>query len=195
MNFISSRRVHAPLRISALLISGLLTASSSVFAEFSDATTGFAIRPPPEFTTQSTTRRQFDVGVGIAAVSGTPTAAGNSAFVCEAGFKAAATNNSLTVSEINAFVDKPEWRNLIRATFELIGTVTAEHLFTQEGYRGIELQVTPKMGPNAANVRIVVSIMETSKGRTTFLCNTTTKDIEMGLPQFRAIRSSITLPK
>jgi hypothetical protein len=177
------------------LVAGALLFPAMASAEFSDPATGFAIKPPVGFTTQQTTRRQFDVGVGITSTSGVPAAAGTSAFVCEGGFKAAATNNDLTQAEINAFVDKPEWRKLIRSTFELIGTVKAERRFTQEGYRGVELQVTPKAGPDAANVRIVVALIETAKGRTTLLCNTTRKDIGKGLQQFRAIRASIILPK
>jgi hypothetical protein len=173
----------------------LLLMPGSGLAEFSDSTTGFAIRPPAGFTTQQTNRRQFDVGVGITSITGEPAAAGTSPYVCEAGFKAAASNNSLTVEEINAFVDKPEWLKIIRSTFELMGTVTSEERFTQENYRGVELQVTPKAGPDAANVRMFVAIMETAKGRTTMVCNTTSKDIDKGLPQFRAIRSSLTLPK
>jgi hypothetical protein len=181
--------------VCAGLVAAPLLAPVMAQAQFADPSTGFAIAPPAGFSTQPTTRRQFDVGVGIAAISGTPGAAGTSAFVCEAGFKAAAANNQLTVAEINALIDKPEWRKLIRSTFELIGTVTAERRFTQEGYRGIELQVTPKAGPDAANVRMVVSMIETARGRTTLLCNTTRKDIGKGLPQFRAIRASLTLPK
>jgi hypothetical protein len=177
------------------LVAGSLLVPAMALAEFSDPSTGFAIRPPAGFTTQPTTRRQFDVGVGITSTTGLPAAAGTSAFICESGFKAAANNNDLTQAEINAFVDKPEWRKLIRSTFELIGTVTAERRFTQEGYRGVELQVTPKAGPDAANVRMFVALVETTKGRTTLLCNTTRKDIGKGLPVFRAIRASITLPK
>ncbi len=177
------------------LVAGSLLKPVPALAEFSDPSTGFAIRPPAGFTTQQTTRRQFDVGVGITSTTGVPAAAGTSAFVCEGGFKAAATNNDLTQAEINALVDKPEWRKLIRSTFELIGTVKAERRFTQEGYRGVELQVTPKAGPDAANVRMVVAMVETAKGRTTVLCVTTLKDLAKGLPQFRAIRASITLPK
>lgn len=190
-----NRIIRAQIAWLAALAAGLLLAPVTARAEFADPSTGFAIRPPAGFTIQPTTRRQFDVGVGVASASGVPAAAGTSAFVCEAGFKAAATNNDLTMKEINAFVDKPEWRKLIRSTFELVGTVTAERRFTQDGYRGIELQVTPKMGPDAANVRLVVAMIETAKGRTTLLCNTTRSDIGKGLPQFRAIRASMIFPK
>jgi hypothetical protein len=177
------------------LLAALLLIPASAQAEFSDLSTGFAIRPPAPFTAEPTTRRQFDVGVGIKSGNGSLAPAGSSAFVCEAGFKAAAGNNTLSVQEINAFVDKPEWRKLIRSTFELIGTVRSERRFTLEGYRGIELQVTPKAGPDASNVRLFVSMVETAKGRTTLICNTVRSDLAKGLPQFRAIRSSMTVPK
>jgi hypothetical protein len=175
---ISRVKLHR-MKLSCLLAALLLPAPAQ--AEFSDPSSGFAIRPPAPFTVEPTGRRQFDVGVGIKSGSGKPAAAGTSAFVCEAGFKAAQSNTSLSVREINALVDKPEWRKLVRSTFELLGTVRSERRFTLQGHRGVELQVTPKAGPDASNVRLI--------------CNTVRRDLAKGLPQFRAIRSSMTVPK
>jgi hypothetical protein len=71
----------------------------------------------------------------------------------------------------------------------------AERRFSQKGYRGVELQITPKAGPDSANVRIVVLLIETAKGRTTLICKTIRKNSGKGLAQCRAIRTSITIPQ
>jgi hypothetical protein len=177
-----------------LLIAALSPYAAQAFS--TDPATGFGIRPPAPFVAEQTTnRRQFDVGVGVKSTTGSPAPAGSGAYVCEAGFKAAAQNNRLSRDEINAFMDKPEWVNVARATMELAFAINAQQRFTLEGYRGIEFRGQPKGGPGAENVRMFMSIVETAKGRTTVICLTDKAAFGKVLPQFRAIRASINLPK
>ncbi len=181
----------------AILASVILLQASAALAQnsFADPATGFGLAPPAPFAIEPTTRRQFDVGVGIKSASGQPAPAGTSPYVCEAGFKAAPQNASLTQAEINAQMEKPEWVRLIRATIELAFNVTAERRFTLQGFRGIEFQGSPKAGPGHENARMVMSMVETPKGRVTMVCVTERSGFDRALPQFRAIRATITLPK
>jgi hypothetical protein len=183
------RSIPALLALAALSPTGAHAFSA-------DPASGFGIRPPAPFVAEQTTnRRQFDVGVGIRSTTGAPAGAGTSPYVCEAGFKAAPQNASLSRAEINALMDKPEWANLARATMELVFDITAQQRFTLEGYRGVEFRGQPKAEPASANIRMFMSMVETSKGRVSMICVTDRASFAKGLPQFRAIRATINLPK
>jgi hypothetical protein len=162
---------------------------------FADPSTGFGITVPAPFTLEPTSRRQFDVGIGVKSSTGLPPLVGTGQYVCEAGFKAASQNNDLTREEINAFVQKPEWRKVARAVIELGFTVSSERTFMLSGFRGVEYQARPKFGPGAEEVRGLVSMVETSKGRTTVLCLTDRRAFQGSLATFRSLRSAVTIPQ
>lgn len=183
-------------RLSLAFLTSILAASPA-FAQgtFADAATGFGITPPAPFVAEQTSRRQFDVGAGVKSTTGKPAPAGTGAYVCEAGFKAAAQNNDLTREQINAQMDKPEWRKLARSAIELAFNVTAEQRFTLQGFRGLEFRGSPKAGPGHEEARMFMSMVETPKGRVTMVCVTERRGFERAVPQFRAIRAAINLPK
>jgi hypothetical protein len=181
--------------IPALVLLALMTGATAQ-AFFADPATGFGIKPPAPFVAEQTTnRRQFDIGVGVKSTTGNPAPAGTGGYVCETGFKAAPQNNGLSRSEINALMDKPEWVNVARSTIELAFSISGQQRFTLEGYRGIEFRGQPKAGPGAENARMFMSFVETAKGRVTIVCLTDKAAFSKALPQFRAIRASINLPK
>jgi len=183
-------------RLAAIvLIFGFTPGHASAQGSFADPATGFGMKVAAPFTVEPTTRRQFDVGVGVKSSTGSPPLVGTGQFVCEAGFKAAAQNNGLTREEINAFVQKPEWRKVARATLELVFTVTAERTFMLSGFRGVEYQVRPKMGPGAEDVRMLMSLVETPKGRTTVLCLADRRSFQRSLAPFRTLRGGVTVPQ
>jgi hypothetical protein len=184
-------------RLSRLaMAAGLWMGCSQGAMAFSDPSTGFGVRPIAGYTVEATSaRRQFDVGVGLNPIAERPGKAGTGSYVCEVGFKAAAANAGLSKAEINALVGKVEWLNLMRASIELAFNVTAVRRFTLDGFRGVEFEATPKMGPGAADVRVFGSIVETARGRVTQMCVTVKDDYRRALPQFRAIRAGITLPQ
>lgn len=174
--------------------------ATSASASFQDRATGFAIAPPSPFMTVPTTNRNFDVGVGLRSSTNFPPTIGNTLdgsqpFVCQAGFKAAPQNNDLTKAQINELMGKPEWRGVIRTTLELMFQIDGESAFTLQGYRGIELRARPKAGPDAENVRALISFVETAKGRTTMICLTNRASFHKALPHFRAARTTLTLPE
>ncbi len=178
-----------------VLVAALLAQPALARSPFADPSTGFGIDPPAPFVAEPTSRRQFDVGVGVKSTTGQPAPAGTGAYVCEAGFKAAPQNNALTRAEINAQMDKPEWANLARAAIELAFNVTAQQRFTLQGFRGIEFRGSPKAGPGHENARMFMSMVETPKGRVTMVCITERAGFDRALARFRAIRATLNLPK
>ncbi|MGL4496941.1 MAG: hypothetical protein ACRCUX_14110, partial [Beijerinckiaceae bacterium] len=159
------------MRLPAIL-SAWAALTGAAFA-FSDSATGFAVAPPAPFTTEPTQRRQFDVGAGVISPAGKPPIVGETKYICEAGFKSAPQNASLTRAQINTMIESKEWVNLARAALELAFSIEAQNHFTLRGYRGMEFHARPKLGPGHENVRMSVSMVETPKGRVTVICGTT----------------------
>jgi hypothetical protein len=185
-----------PLTAGVLLI-GL---SVPAAAAFRDSATGFSIAPPAPFVTEPTTHRTFDVAVGLRSATNLPPSVGRSPdgsqpFICEAGFKAAAQNDNVSKADINAMMAKPEWRKVIRSTLELVFQIDGESAFALQGYRGLELRARPKAGPGAENVRALISFVETARGRTTLICLTDRASFNKAVPQFRAVRATMTAPE
>ena len=160
-----------------------------------DSATGFAIVADDSFTVQRTTnRKQFDVGFGIRAKGDPTTVDTTGGFACEAGFKSAPQNASLTREQINTMVDNPDWRNVVRANMNLIFDIVTEDTFSLQGYRGVELTLRPKAGAGGG-VQLFMSMIETAKGRMTMLCNSSVSGMPTALPTFRAIRQNVRLPE
>jgi hypothetical protein len=90
---------------------------------------------------------------------------------------------------------KPEWRKVIRSTLELVFQIDGERAFTLQGYRGIKLRVRFKAGAGADDVRALMSFVETARGRTTLICLTDRASFNKALPQFRAVRATMTAPE
>jgi protein TonB len=170
-------------------------AAMSPALAFEDPATGFAVRTRRPFLVTPSDRPQFDVGVGLDDADGRIPIAGTGRHLCEAGFKAAPQNASLTQTQINAVASAPEWRNLVKSTFELGFKVTAIRNVRIANVVGAEIEAIPKTGPGAADARAYATLHETPKGRVTLVCVTTAKAYPKALASFRAVRDAITPPK
>ncbi|MGL4634601.1 MAG: hypothetical protein ACRCWF_01335 [Beijerinckiaceae bacterium] len=186
-----------PLISPVILAGAFFCCVNAVQAQgFQDPSTGFGVKPPAPFKAEQTTnRRQFDVGVGISSSTGKPAPKGTGTHVCEAGFKAAPQNADLSIADINKLTDTPQRQKQVRDTIEMIFLVTRTRTFTLQGVRGLEFEGRPRFGPDAENARMMMSMIETPKGRVTKVCVTSRAEIDKALPQFRAIRAGLTLPK
>jgi hypothetical protein len=89
----------------------------------------------------------------------------------------------------------PEWQNVHKSLFELTGTVSDLVTFEHQGYTGIEMTITPKVGPAGESIRMLVSTVETPKGRTALICIAEKDGIAAALPQFRTVRAAIRAPE
>ena len=131
--------------------------------------------------------RQFDVAIDVASRTHKR--------LCSIGFKSKPENASLSKADINAMMAKPEWQNSQKSLFESTSTISDLVTFGHQGYTGIEMTITPKLGPAAESIRMIVSTMETPKGHTALICITDKDEIAAALPQFRAVRAAIRAPE
>ena len=114
---------------------------------------------------------------------------------CTVGHKKKPESAAATKAEINALMGSPQWQNVKKRLFEQTGTVTDLATFDHQGYTGIEMTVTPKAGPAAEALRMVVSTIETAKGRTALICVADRDSFGAALPEFRAVRATIRAPE
>lgn len=163
---------------------------------YGDPATNLSVSPPKPFVGKAgKPHPQFDVTIDIDSTTGTPKAVNADGRLCTLGFKPAPQNAQLNREIINAQMAKPEWQQLYRDMFETIGTVSDLKLFEHQGFNGIELVVTPKAGPNAENIRMFTSTLETPKGRTALICVTDQAGLAASLTQLKALRATIHAPE
>ncbi len=162
---------------------------------FEDKTTGLKVVPPAPFEAEAAKRPNQDAVAGVFSTTGVPAAATSGKYICEIGFKSAAQNAGLSKEQINEFLGDPAWQTTATETIGRVFTINATETFSLDGFTGFEMIGTPKVGPDAANTRLVLSINETAKGRTTTSCSVRAGDLATALPMLRAIRASITLPQ
>lgn len=186
-----TRSLHLCTALASLLIAGGAAAQS-----YGDPATGLSVSPPAGFKAEvGRPHPQFEVTIDISSKTGTPKAINSTGQLCTLGFKSSTQNAKLTREVVNEQMTKPEWQQLYREMFETIGTVSDLKLFEHQGFSGIELIVTPKDGPNAQNVRMFTSTLETAKGRTALICTTDQAGLAAALPQFKALRATIHAPE
>ena len=178
----------SPRSIAALVLVAAVTASGPLAAQsYADPTSGLAVDPPKPFSAQpGPPRPQFDVSIDVASTDKR---------VCTVGFKTLPQNASLSKADINAMMADANWRNLHQSIFEIIGTVSDLVTFDHQGYTGIEITVAPKISPGAGTMRMVVSTVETAKGRTALICVADKDSLAAALPDFRAVRATIRAPE
>lgn len=184
-----------PLFAATLLALALVTTSTQAFEH---KASGFAVDLPDTFIVDPGIDQMddYDILVGINPVSGDPAPADMSPFVCQAGFQGSDGNAGMRQKEINAMASGTnDWTRRIISAFEPVMRIDAYENFNLLGITGIQLTTTPKLGPNAANTRIVFSILETPKGRTMLVCTATRQGIWRALPTFRTIRGGIIPPR
>lgn len=186
-----TRSFCLPAALAAVVLAGSAAAQS-----YGDPASGLSVSPPAGFKAEAgRPHPQFEVTIDISSKTGTPKAVNNTGQLCTLGFKRSTQNAKLTRELVNQQMAKPEWQQLYREMFETIGTVSDLKLFEHQGFSGIEMIVTPKTGPNAQNVRMFTSTMETAKGRTALICATDTAGLAAALPQFKTLRATIHAPE
>lgn len=181
--------------LARIALAASLTLAPSASIAFVDPATGFAVRPQAPFVVTPATRAQFDIAVDVNSRTGRPAPAGASSALCAAGFKSAPQNAHLTQAEINAAAGAPAYHDSVKTGLSPVFAVETIRNVRIGAVLGVETIARPKLGPDAANVRVYQTIHETPKGRVTLVCSTTKKDWDDALLSFRAIRNSIAIPK
>jgi hypothetical protein len=180
---LTCRLLAVVIVVAAATASGPLAAKS-----YTDPASGLSIDPPEPFAAQpGQPHRQFDVTIDVASTSDERH--------CALGFKQLPENALATKAEINALMASPESQNSHRSLFEQTGTVHDLSTFEHQGYIGVEVTITPKLGPAAESIRMLVSTVATPKGSTALICITDKDSLAAGLPDFRALRATMRAPE
>jgi hypothetical protein len=175
--------------LAVVIVVAAATASGPLAAKsYTDPASGLSVDPPEPFTAQpGQPHRQFDVTIDVASTSDKRH--------CALGFKQLPENASATKAEINALMASPGSQEVHRSFFEQTGTVHDLSTFEHQGYIGIEVTITPKLGPAAESIRMLVSTVATPKGSTALLCFADKDTLAAALPEFRAVRATIRAPE
>lgn len=160
----------------------------------SDAASGFGIEPGAPFTVEETASQADDRAFAIRSSTGQPPAAGTGA-LCRVGMKFMPPGTPADQAVQNARLDDKGIRDEIRKPLKPRYVIESEDVFELKGARGVQFITIPRAGPNADSVRVVLSFVETPKGRISLVCATPASSLDAALPVFADIRASILFPK
>ncbi len=157
-----------------------------------DEATGLAVLPPEGY---EASRAEGDARYAVVfAVQ----KANEAETGCKIAFQAAPQNAGLSQAEINAFTQKKEWTELIRATLSLRYDVESVMPFEQGGLAGAAVVADFKSTegePKAAELRSYLVLIDTPKGRTTVVCVGDKAGFEGRKPEFEAIARAVSPPR
>ena len=159
-----------------------------------DEATGLGVNLSDEFIVEATPpMAQYTANFGVKSASGTPANFEGEAYLCQVSFAPAPQNADLSQEEINAMLTSPEWLDLAKQSMEPVFTFEEDSGFELAGFNGHEFIAVPKQ-EGAEDVRLVLSMLETSKGRTAISCVAHADTLAETLDTFRAIRDGVTPP-
>lgn len=181
------------MRVLTLAVLASLTLAPAAFAQ-EDAATGLAIDLPDDFTVEAIPpAAPYTANFGVKSASGTPANFDGEAWLCQVSFAPAPQNADLSQDEINNMVTSPEWLQLAKDSMAPVFDFEQDSGFELAGFNGHEFVAVPKQA-GAENVRLVLSMLETSKGRTAISCVADEATLDEALPVFRTIRDSVAPP-
>ncbi len=177
-----------------LVVTTAIALISPAFA-LTDEMTGFGVDPPAPYVASLTSHPAHDMTIAVDSTTGKPSLVGTSKHLCGVSLKATPANSDYSQAQLNEGVDLPEWREAARNVVRNLGPIDRESVFALNKARGVEYVVHSDKGPDAGNVTLFLSIIETPRGRVSMSCATTREGFETAREDFKTIRSKITLPK
>lgn len=176
----------------ALVLVAAVLAAPAFAAE--DATTGLGVNLPDTFVVEaSTSPPPYNVTFGVKTASGDPAPLEGEKYLCQVSFQDVPANAGLSMEKINEQIGSPGWIAMAKDGMSSIFDFVSDASFELDGYKGHEFIGMPKQ-KNAEHVRLVLSMVETAKGRTAISCVTDADGLEAVLPTFHAIRDGVTPP-
>jgi hypothetical protein len=157
-----------------------------------DEPTGLSVQPPDGYEAKKTE------GDARYAVVFAVQKNGDDDTGCKVAFQPAPQNAGLSQEEINAFTQKKEWTELIRATLALRYDVSSIDPFEQAGLAGAAVVADFKpveAEPRAAEVRSYLVLLDTPKGRTTVVCVGDKGDFDARRAEFEQIARAVAAPR
>jgi protein TonB len=183
------------LGLGIIAAAGLTLAAGAPALALTDAKTGLAVEPPAPFKAEVAPPGIYDAAFGITSTTGQPPVAGRTPVLCKIGYRIAFRADPIDQAEMNRRYADEGWRKGLLGDYKASLTITAQEVIEEAGVAGVELTATPRGGPNASEMRVHITILETPKGRMVQTCATPAVNLEAAIPEFRRIRASITLPK
>lgn len=162
-----------------------------------DPASGLKINLSSDFVVKrdSTKDPVYDVLFGIDPASGLPPPVGTSNYLCGVTFRAAPQNAGFTQAHINEMITGQEWNVQARRSLSANIVLETANAFHIDGITGVEFTGIPKAGPDHENVRLMMSMLETPRGRTTITCATTRANFDSVVPMFHTIRNGVSPPR
>jgi hypothetical protein len=181
-------------------LAGAVAATGAAHAAepVTDESTGLVLRPPegyaatraegdPRYAAVYAVQKQGEVDTGC-----------KIAFQPAQAAPAGAGEPALSQAEINAFTQKKEWIDLIRATLALRYDVATVDPFPHDGLSGAAVVADFKAiegEPKTAEVRSFLVVFDTPKGRTTIVCVGDKAGFDKRKGEFEAIARSVSPPR
>lgn len=159
-----------------------------------DAETGLTVTLPDSFLVEAApSPPPYNVTFGVKAASEEPSTLAGEKYLCQVSFQSVPANAGLTLEKINEQIGSPGWIAMAKDGMSSILEFVSDSSFELNGYRGHEFIGQPKQ-KNAEHVRLVLSMVETAKGRTAISCVTDADRLDAVLPTFHTIRDGVTPP-
>ncbi|KKB76041.1 hypothetical protein VW35_20160 [Devosia soli] len=178
--------------LTAISFASLAIAAPALAAE--DEATGLGVNLSDDFIVEATPpQAQYSANFGVKSASGTPANFEGEAYLCQVSFAPAPQNADLSQEEINTMVGSPEWVDMAKQSMSPVFTFEDDTAFELAGYNGHEFIAVPKQ-EGAENVRLVLSMLETAKGRTAISCVADAETLDEAIDAFRTIRDGVTPP-
>lgn len=155
---------------------------------------GLAVDLPDTFVVAAeTSPPPYDVTFGVKSAANDPATLEGEKYLCQVSFQDVPANAGLSVEEINKLIGSPEWLAMAKEGMSSIFDFVGDSAFELDGYNGHEFIGKPKQ-KGAEHVRLVLSMVETARGRTAISCVTDADRLEDVLPVFHTIRDGVTPP-
>lgn len=173
-------------------LAALALGSTTYAAE--DAATGLGVALDGNFVVEAIApAAPYTANFGVRSASGSPANFEGEEWLCQVSFAPAPQNADLSQTEINDMVTSPEWLQLAKDSMSSVFDFEDDTAFELAGYSGHEFVAVPRQ-EGAENVRLVLSMVETAKGRTAISCVADEITLDQALPVFRDIRDAVNPP-
>lgn len=182
------------LRFSLLLAATAPLLASSAFAQAPAAgETSLTIKPPAGYEAKQMPGRGANAVIYSVKKPAEPDTG------CQVGYAAAPQNAGFAQADINKRMSSKEHQDLAKAAISGIYETNAVAPFEHGDVTGMELisDIKPREGipPRAQEIRNMMVIMETPKGRTSVVCVGEKADFDKRREEFHQVALGVTLPK
>ncbi|MBE9606921.1 hypothetical protein IAI18_18815 [Acetobacteraceae bacterium H6797] len=184
-----------PILLATLGLLGVsvLSAGRAQAQPVMDNATGLAVNPPAGYQA-----RQMPAGAGQTARIVMRRASDAADTGCMAGFNDAKSLPGTTQAQINAEYEKRDMEAVAREAIGGIYDVRSTGRFDHAGVHGLlmvaDIRPLPNIPPRSQQVRSMMVMLDTPKGRTTIVCVGEKAEFDARLAEYEQVARSVTPP-